>query len=880
MYNLESMPKNYDPSSLEKEMIDRWIKASYYQRSEGLEDYTLVIPPPNVTGVLHMGHALNDSIQDCLVRRARMQGKSTRWIVGTDHAGIATQTKVDKKLVKEGISRHEIGREKFLDYCYAWYEEYGTTIVEQIKRMACSCDFSDEKFTMSDEYALAVRKVFVDWYKQGLIYRGKRIVNWCPSCITAIADDEVEYKEEPGHLWHLRYPLSEPCDGLEYLVVATTRPETMLGDTGVAVNPKDERYAHLVGKKILLPIVDREIPIFADRHVDPDFGTGCVKVTPSHDPNDWAMGEAHGLERINIFDERARVIEPAPQEFVGMDRYAAREAVLARFEELGLLEKIEEITHSVGHCYRCNTSLEPWESEQWFVDVSKLKEAATEVVTSGKIKFYPERWTDSYLNWMENLKDWCISRQLWWGHRIPVFYCDKCGWHDASMEDLEFCPECGAPLRQDEDVLDTWFSSQLWTFATQGWPNDIEQLKGHHPTAVLSTASDILALWVARMIMSSLYFVDEIPFKDVIIHPTVLAADGSRMSKSKGNGIDPIDLIDEYGCDAMRFGLLSQITGAQSIKFNKETMIAPARAFANKIWNASRFVLSNLEGFTPGEAKVLSPVDAWIFTGLRRCAQDMEAAFSVYNFAELSKSIYSFFWNEFCDWYIEFSKARLAGEERLQVQRNLVFVLDQALRLLHPMMPVVTEGIWTHLPHEDAAESLMLASWPNIDQLEKLSDEKAAHAVELLTQVASAVRSTRARYGLSPKQELKVQVSCGAQDALALNEQTKELCSLVKLESFKADQDLVKPQHSVMAYAAGLSIYIELEGLVDFDQEKKRLEKQLEKYQQDLARMEGMLNNPGFMSKASPEKIAANKQRAEENRVSIASIQEQLAELD
>ncbi|MFC2629746.1 MAG: valine--tRNA ligase, partial [Lancefieldella rimae] len=522
---MEEMPKTYDPQAAEPELIKKWIQAGCYGRSKGTEDRTVVIPPPNVTGILHMGHAMDDTIQDTYIRYSRMRGYSTRWILGTDHAGIATQTKVDKKLKSEGISRLEIGREKFVEACWDWTREYGGTIVEQIKRMGCSIDFDDEKFTMSPEYTRAVRKVFVDWYHHDLIYRGKRIVNWCPHCETSISDDEAEYADEKGHLWYLRYPLKEPVGGIEYITVATTRPETMLGDTGVAVSPQDPEKADLVGATVVLPIVNREIPIFSDWHVDAGYGTGFVKVTPAHDPNDFAMGEAHGLEKINIFDEHA-VVVPGYGEFSGLDRDQARDAIVAWFEEHGLLDHIEDLEHSVMHCYRCGTTLEPWLSEQWFVAVDKLKEPAAQAVRKGDVTFHPERWTQTYLTWMDNLRDWNISRQLWWGHRIPVFYCDDCGWQDALMEDTDVCPKCGGHhVRQDEDVLDTWFSSQLWTFATQGWPEHPEQLEGHHPTKVLVTARDIIALWVARMIMSSLYFTKEIPFHDVFIYATILAKD-------------------------------------------------------------------------------------------------------------------------------------------------------------------------------------------------------------------------------------------------------------------------------------------------------------------------------------------------------------------
>ena len=629
---MEEMPKNYDPSTNEPAILQKWLDGGYYKRREGVGDCTVTIPPPNVTGKLHMGHATDDSIQDAIIRMARMRGKSTRWVLGTDHAGIATQTKVDKKLKSEGISRLEIGRDKFVDACWDWTHEYGGIIVEQIKRMGCSVDFDNERFTMDEDYAQAVRKVFCDWYHDGLIYRGKRIVNWCPNCTTAISDDEAEYKDEKGHLWHLRYPLTEPVNGQDYIVVATTRPETMLGDTGVAVSPKDPEKAAFVGKTVKLPIVDREIPIFEDWHVDANFGSGFVKVTPAHDPNDYAMGQAHDLPQINIFDEHAVVVE-GYGEFTGMNRDECREAVIKWFEEHDLLDHVEEHDHSVMHCYRCDAALEPWLSEQWFVAVDKLKGPALDAVNSGKVTFHPARWTQTYTTWMENLKDWCISRQLWWGHRIPVFYCEDCGWEDALTEDTDVCPKCGGHhVHQDENVLDTWFSSQLWTFATQGWPQKPELLEGHHPTTALVTARDIIALWVARMVMSSLYFLDEVPFKDVVIYPTILAKDGSRMSKSKGNGVDPMDLIGMYGADAMRFNLLTLCTNNQDVKFDaiidkktKKLIDSPrtdqAKSFVTKIWNASRFLLMNMEGYTPGEPVVETPADAWMFSRLAKAVK-------------------------------------------------------------------------------------------------------------------------------------------------------------------------------------------------------------------------------------------------------------------
>ena len=891
---MENMPKNYDAEAVEQRMLDKWLAGDYYRRNPGVGDCTVTIPPPNVTGKLHMGHALDDTIQDTIIRMNRMCGVSTRWILGTDHAGIATQTKVDKKLASEGISRREIGREKFVDACWDWTHEYGGHIVEQIKRMGCSIDFSDPHFTMDADYATAVRKVFCDWYHDGLIYRGKRIVNWCPHCTTAIADDEAEYKEEDGHLWYLRYPLVEPVDGQEYVVVATTRPETMLGDTGVAVSPKDHDKDKFVGAKVRLPIVDREIPIFSDFYVDAGFGTGFVKVTPAHDPNDYGMGERHGLEKVNIFDETAHVVE-GYGEFSGMGRDECRQAVVAWFEEHGLLDHVDDHHHSVMHCYRCDSTLEPWLSEQWFVAVDKLKGPATEAVTSGKVTFHPSRWTQTYLTWMENLKDWCISRQLWWGHRIPVFHCEDCGWEDALMEDTDVCPKCGSHhVAQEEDVLDTWFSSQLWTFATQGWPEHPERLEGHHPTTALVTARDIIALWVARMIMSSTYFLKEIPFKDVVIYATILAKDGTRMSKSKGNGVDPMDLISMYGADAMRFNLLTLVTNNQDVRFDAdidkkthELLGSPrtesARAFVTKIWNASRFVLGNLDGFTPGEPRAVSQADAWIFSRLAKLSAEVTKDIETYQFGEMARELHAFFWNEFCDWYIEFSKASLReeGDARLQTQRNLVYVLDNALRLLHPAMPFVTEAIWENVPHaEGEAPALMMAKWPEPESLASLVDEESERAVSLLCDVVSAVRSTRARYGISPKQELPVVLRAGFENARVLGGLKSQILSMARASELSiVPSDAQKPAESACVVAHGCEVYCVLTGLIDFEAERARLTKERATLQKDEAKFAKKLSNPGFLAKAAPEIVEKDTAKLAELRDKLARVEEQLAAL-
>ena len=900
---MEEMPKTYDPQATEPELIEAWMSAGCYRRSKGVGDCTVVIPPPNVTGILHMGHALDDSIQDSFIRYNRMRGRSTRWILGTDHAGIATQTKVDKRLKEEGVSRLQIGRERFLEACWDWRREYGGTIVSQIKRMGCSIDFEDEKFTMSPEYAKAVRKVFVDWYHDGLIYRGKRIVNWCLSCKTAISDDEAEYRGEKGHLWYLRYPLVEPQDGIDHVTVATTRPETMLGDTGIAVSPSDPDKQTFVGKTVMLPIVDREIPIFSDWHVDAGFGTGFVKVTPAHDPNDYAMGQAHDLPQINIFDESAHVVD-GYGEFSGMSRDECREAVVAWFEEHGLLERVEELDHSVMHCYRCDTALEPWLSEQWFVAVDRLKERATEVVRNGEVRFHPTRWTDTYLTWMDGLKDWCISRQLWWGHRIPVFYCEDCGWLDALMEDIDVCPNCGGHhVRQDEDVLDTWFSSQLWTFATQGWPDHPEQMCGHHPTKVLVTARDIIALWVARMVMSSLYFTGEVPFHDVYIYATILAKDGSRMSKSKGNGVDPMDLMERYGADAMRYNLLTLITTNQDVRFDanidKKThalidspRTEQAKGFVTKVWNASRFVRMNLDGYVPGAPKAETPEDAWMLSRLARIVRESTEALEAYGFGDYARNIQSFFWNEVCDWYIELCKGRLldgGGAERLQVQRNLVFVLDVSLRLLHPVMPFVTEKVWDALPAsglgraaadgEGDARFLMLAAWPEPADFKTFVNDVAEHDFELAKSLVSVVRSTRARYRLSPKEELDVAVRASVEDCAVLEAQHDFICGVGRVGALTASVGQQKPEGAVSVVDGGLEVFVVVGGLVDLAAEVAQLRKGLAKAEGELAGVTKTLGNAGFVAKAAPAIIERKRSQQAELEQTVERLKAQIADL-
>jgi len=883
---VSELPSIYDPKAVELPVFESWLEGRYFEAgtAEGVRPYSVVIPPPNVTGSLHMGHALNNTIQDVIVRRQRMLGRPTRWVVGTDHAGIATQNKVEQKLAAENKTRHDIGREAFIEACWEWRREHGSTIISQLKAMGCSCDYSDEWFTMGPSYQKAVRKVFVDWFESGLIYRGNRIINWCPRCATALSDIEVEHADLPGHLWHIRYPLKKPVGGIDHLVVATTRPETMLGDTCVAVHPDDERYKDIVGATVALPLLGREIPVVADEYVDPSFGTGAVKVTPAHDPNDFEIGERHGCEKINIMNADATITE-AGGAYMGLERYEARTRVIADLDAAGLLVKVDEHSHAVGHCYRCHTVIEPWLSDQWFVDMKPLAAPAIEAVRDGRVAFHPKRWENVYFHWMENIHDWCISRQLWWGHRIPVYYCDACGSTVASVDGIEVCSDCGSAVRQDEDVLDTWFSSQLWPFAVFGWPERDERLDYFYPTAVLSTARDILFLWVARMVMSGMRFIGgQVPFDDVIIHPTVFNAEGKRMSKSLGTGVDPLDLMEDYGADGMRFGLMLQVTGNQDIRFSEEKLLS-SRNFANKIWNASRFVLMNLEGHEPGEAVPTTVVDHWIFSRLAKLADRVGKGLDAYEFGEAARDLYDFFWSEFCDWYIELSKARLASDdpvERLAVQRNLVFVLDRALRLLHPMMPFVTEEIWRKLPRTcaDAPPSLMVAAWPEASMLASFLDEEAERSVSRLIEVITGIRAVRARYKLSPRQELHIEIKTGSEaESGWVRGEFGTLAALAGISGFGVATDTAKPPHSATVIAAGMEIYVPLEGLVDFEVEEKRLAKERDKLAASLSQLEKKLSNEGFLAKAAPAIVAKDRAKASEIAGSLALLEGQLAEL-
>jgi len=854
---IQKLSKVYNPKDVENKWYDFWLKKRYFRATvdKKKSPFAIVIPPPNVTGSLHIGHALNNTLQDAIIRKKRMEGKSVLWLPGTDHAGIATQNVVEKQLAKEGLSREDLGREKFIERVWEWKEKYGNTIIGQLKSMGCSCDWERERFTMDKGYSDAVKKVFVKLYQDGLIYKGYRIINWCPRCLTALSDIEVEHEDLEGHFWYIKYPFKN-LKG--YLTVATTRPETMLGDVAVAVNPNDPRYKQYIGEILILPGVGREIPVIGDDMVDLEFGTGAVKVTPAHDPNDFEIGLRHKLPQINIFTPDAKINKNGG-DYLGMDRYGCREAIVMDLEKAGLLEKVESHLHAVGHCYRCHTIIEPYLSEQWFVKMKPLADPAIKVVEEGKINFVPARWEKVYFDWMHKIKDWCISRQIWWGHRIPAWYCE-CGEVVVAIEEPTSCPKCGSKkLRQDTDVLDTWFSSALWPFATLGWPNETEDLKYFYPTSVLSTARDIIYLWVARMNMMGLKFMDDAPYHTVIIHPTVLTIDGKRMSKSLGTGVDPLELIEKYGTDATRFGLMFQSQG-QDMRFSEEK-IEMSRNFINKIWNASRFILMNLDGYSKDVNLQYELADKWILSKLAKLLKNVDEAFDEFNVSFACKQIYDFFWSEFCDWYLELCKARLYqadekvdGEKirrRQTAQYILCFVMDSVLKLLHPFMPFVTEEIWQKLPHD--GESIMIASWPKRD--ESIIDNKLEEKFELIKAITVAIRSIRSTFSLPPSKQIEV-VLKGADETKnsILKGDFNYISQLANISNFLIGKDVIRPSLSAVAVEQGLEIFVPLTGLIDIDKEKDRLSKKLNGIEKDLNKIQNKLSKSEFLTKA-PEQV-------------------------
>jgi valyl-tRNA synthetase len=870
----------YEPQKVEKKWYQIWEKAGYFEAKVDREAsrFSIVMPPPNVTGSLHLGHALDNTLQDILTRWHRMQGEDTLWLPGTDHAGIATQARVEEHLAKEGLSKEDLGREKFLERVWAWKKQYGGHITTQLRKLGASCDWSRERFTLDEGCSEAVKEVFVRLYEKGLIYQGNYIINWCPKCQTTISDIEVEHEPHAGKIWHIRYPV---MDSDEELIVVTTRPETMLGDTAVAVHPEDERYRKLIGKKLRLPLTDRVIPIIADDYVDKEFGTGAVKVTPAHDPNDFAMGLRHNLEQITVLDRQAVMNEHAGK-YAGLDRYEARRQIVADLEQLGFLVKVEEHENAVGQCYRCDTVIEPMVSKQWFVKMKPLAEPAIQAVKDGRIRFVPERFTKIYLGWMENIRDWCISRQLWWGHRIPVWYCQDCDKVICAKEEPQVCSKCGsAKLVQDPDVLDTWFSSALWPFSTMGWPEETETLKYFYPTSVLVTGRDIIFFWVARMIFSGLEFMSDVPFRDVFIHGLVLDAQGRKMSKSLGNGIDPIEVIEQYGADTLRFMLITGNTPGNDLRFQTERLEA-VRNFANKIWNASRFALMNLTDYQEDNGSEYTLADRWIRSRFNRTASEVTRNLARYELGEAARLIYEFIWNEFCDWYIEMVKPRLYGKEseagRKTAQKVLAQTLRETMQLLHPFMPFLTEEIWQHLPHQ--GETVMLAPWPKGTEAEM--DEQAEQEMTILMDVIKAIRNLRSEMNVPlGKKAHVVLIAQNEQVLAALQKGEGYLLNLAGL----AQVDLLlnspeKPEQAVTAVVSGVEVYLLLQGLVDLDKEKARLEKEKGLMEQEIARLEKKLSNKGFLTKAPPEIVAKEKEKLKDYQIKKEAILERIASLE
>ena len=857
---MKELPKTYDPSASEEKLYKFWNDSGFFNAEvdENKKPFTIVIPPPNVTGQLHMGHAFDETLQDILIRFKRMQGYSALWMPGTDHAGIATQIKVEENLRKEEcLTRYDLGREKFLERVWDWKHQYGSRIIEQLKKLGSSCDWRRERFTMDEGCSKAVKEVFVNLYEKGLIYKGHRIINWCPNCATALSDAEVEYENQAGKLWHIRYPLT---DGSGELVVATTRPETFMGDTGIAVNPNDERYKHLIGKTCILPIMNREIPIFGDEYVDMEFGTGCVKVTPCHDPNDFEMGQRHNLEQILVFNEDATVNENGGK-YKGLDRYACREAVIKDLEEGGYLVKIEEHEHNVGTCYRCGTTVEPMTSAQWFVKMAPLAKPAMDVVNDGRVKFVPERFSKTYLRWMENVHDWCISRQLWWGHRIPAYYCDDCGEMVVAREDVTVCPKCGGKhMHQEEDVLDTWFSSALWPFSTLGWPDKTKELDYFYPTSVLVTGYDIIFFWVARMIFSGMEQMKEEPFKTVYIHGLVRDAQGRKMSKSLGNGIDPLEIIDKYGADALRFTLVTGNSPGNDMRFSTEKVEA-SRNFANKIWNASRFVQMNLTIDKAELPETLALEDKWILSKFNDLVKAVTENIDKYELGLAVQKLYDFIWDNFCDWYIEIVKPRLQNKDDVQANENaqkvLCYVLSNTMKLLHPFMPFITETIWQALPHE--GESIMVSKWPEYQ--DSLNFAVEAEQVETIMDTIRSIRARRAEMNVPPSK--KAQVILFTENRQAYEAGSTFFAKLAYASEIQfVDAAPSNVEAMVSVVTKGAQVYMPMGELVDFEKEKARLEKEKAKVQKDIDFVMKKLNNEGFVAKAPAAVIAQEREKA------------------
>ena len=873
----KELPKVYEPQQVESRIYQMWEDHDCFK---GVEDskkkpFSIVMPPPNVTGQLHMGHALDCTLQDILTRFKRMQGYAALWVPGTDHAGIATQIKVEEELrVKEGKTRYDLGREKFLERVWKWKEEYGNRIVQQQKKMGVSCDWSRARFTMDEGCSKAVRETFCELYEKGLIYKGSRIINWCPHCVTALSDAEVEYVDKPGHLWHMRYPLT---DGSGYLVVATTRPETMMGDTGVAVNPNDERYKDLVGKTCILPIMNREIPIVADDYVEMDFGTGCVKMTPAHDPNDFEVGLRHNLETIRVLDDNG-VVNANGGKYEGMDRYECRKAVVADLKEMGLLEKEEPYSHNVGTCYRCHNDVEPIISAQWFVKMAPLAKEAIRVVEEGETKFVPDRFSKTYLNWMENVHDWCISRQLWWGHQIPAWYCDDCGHINVSREDPSKCEKCGSThLTREEDVLDTWFSSALWPFSTLGWPDlDSADLKYWYPTSVMVTGYDIIFFWVARMIFSGLEQMKDIPFPTVFIHGLVRDDKGRKMSKSLGNGIDPLEMADTYGADALRFNLITGNSPGNDMRFYVEKCGA-MRNFANKLWNASRFVMMNLTIDKNELPETLELEDKWVLSKLNTLSKEVCENLDKYEIGIAAAKIYDFIWDTYCDWYIELTKPRLnSGDEARarSAQQVLLYVLTDILKLLHPFMPFITEEIWQALPHD--GDALMIARYP--EYTESLAFPAEERDFEMVMNAIRAVRSRRAEMNVPPSRKAHLFITTDRQDAFRSGEIYITKLAYAEQITISSEQP-ADAEKMVSAVTEEAKLFMPMAELIDLDKERARLEKELEKARKNYEGQMRKLSNENFVSRAPEAVVQTERERAEKARALVENLEASLKNL-
>ena len=878
---MKELAKTYDPSSIEDRTYAKWMGRKYFHTEvdRSKKPFTIVMPPPNITGKLHMGHALDNTLQDILIRYKRMQGYAALWVPGTDHASISTEVKVINKLKEEGIDKNELGREGFLKRTWEWREEYGRTIVEQLKKIGSSCDWDRERFTMDEGCSEAVLEVFTRLYEKGYIYKGSRIINWCPVCHTSISDAEVEHEEQAGHFWHINYPIA---DGSGYVEIATTRPETLLGDTAVAVNPDDDRYKHLIGKTLKLPLTDREIPVIADPYVDKEFGTGCVKITPAHDPNDFEVGRRHNLAEINIMHDDATINCPGSK-YDGMDRYEARKAMVADLDAQGLLVKVVDHVHNVGTHDRCGTTVEPMIKQQWFVKMEEMAKPAIEAIKNGDLTFVPERFDKIYLHWLENIRDWCISRQLWWGHRIPAYYCDECGEVVVAKEMPKVCPKCGCThFKQDEDTLDTWFSSALWPFSTLGWPDKTEDFDYFYPTDVLVTGYDIIFFWVIRMVFSAIEQTGKVPFHHVLIHGLVRDSQGRKMSKSLGNGIDPLEIIDQYGADALRLTLITGNAPGNDMRFYMERVEA-SRNFANKVWNASRFIMMNLEGVELREPKLdeLHAADKWILSRVNTLAKDATENMDKFELGIAVQKVYDFIWDEFCDWYIEIAKVRTYKKDENPESANaalwtLKTVLVNALKLLHPYMPFITEEIFCTLQSDE--ETIMLSKWPEYKKEWNFPAEEAA--IEHCKDLVKGIRNVRTQMDVPPSRKAKLFITSDDESVRKIFEDNKEV--YVNL-AFTSEITVQQGKAGIGDDAVSVVIpdavaYLPLEDLVDFEKEKERLNKEKDKLTKELARSKGMLSNEKFLNNAKPEKVQEEKDKLAKYEQMMAQVEERLAQ--